>query len=51
MLLGGVWIFQGAGVLKGSFMTGERLWLWVGIGCVLVGLLTLVRALGTRPNR
>jgi hypothetical protein len=26
VLVGGVWIFQGIGVLKGSFMTGQALW-------------------------
>jgi len=47
MLLGGVWIFQGAGVLKGSFMTGQSRWLWIGIVCVAVGPLSLVGALRT----
>ena len=40
--VGAVWILQGANVLPGSFMTGRRLWLWIGIACVLVGLLLLV---------
>jgi hypothetical protein len=40
--VGAVWILQGANVLPGSFMTGQRLWLWIGIACVLVGLLLLV---------
>lgn len=36
--VGGVWIFQGIGVLNGSFMTGQSVWGWVGAVCVLVGL-------------
>ncbi len=36
--LGGVWIFQGIGVLNGSFMTGQSVWGWIGAACVLVGL-------------
>jgi hypothetical protein len=35
---GGVWIMQGAGVLPGSFMTGQRMWLVIGIIVALVGL-------------
>jgi hypothetical protein len=48
LAVGGVWILQGSGVLKGSFMTGERMWLWIGIVCVLVGLPVLARGLRTR---
>ena len=40
--VGAVWILQGANVLPGSFMTGQSLWLWIGIACVVVGLLLLV---------
>jgi hypothetical protein len=29
---------QGAGVLPGSFMTGQRMWLVIGIIVALVGL-------------
>jgi hypothetical protein len=35
---GGVWILQGSGVLPGSFMTGQRMWLVVGIIVAIVGL-------------
>jgi hypothetical protein len=35
---GGVWIMQGTGVLPGSFMTGQRMWLVIGIIVALVGL-------------
>lgn len=43
VLTGLVWAFQGAGLLGGSFMTGETLWLRIGIACLIagVGLLAL----------
>ncbi len=45
VVLGGVWVFQGIGVLKGSFMTGQAFWGWVGAVCVLLGLPILARGL------
>jgi hypothetical protein len=38
MLAGGVWILQGSGVLPGSFMTGQSMWLIIGIIVAIVGL-------------
>jgi hypothetical protein len=38
ILAGAVWILQGSGVLPGSFMTGQRMWLIVGIIVGIVGL-------------
>lgn len=38
ILTGAVWILQGAGVLLGSFMTGQRMWLYIGIIVGIVGL-------------
>jgi hypothetical protein len=38
ILVGAVWIFQGAGVLPGSFMTGQRMWLIIGIVVAIIGL-------------
>jgi len=35
---GGLWILQGSGVLPGSFMTGQRMWLIIGIIVAIVGL-------------
>jgi hypothetical protein len=40
--VGAVFTFQGYGTLKGSFMTGSRLWLWVGIACLVAGVVVLV---------
>ena len=34
LLTGLVWVGQGLGYIKGSFMTGDMKWFW--IGCVLV---------------
>ena len=33
-LVGLVWVLQGAGVLPGSFMTGDMLWFWLGLGLI-----------------
>jgi hypothetical protein len=38
ILVGAVWILQGSGVLPGSFMTGQRMWLVIGIVVAMVGL-------------
>ncbi len=52
VLAGGVWIFQGIGVLKGSFMTGQAFWGWMGALCVMVGLPVLVGGVrGVRSGR
>jgi hypothetical protein len=33
-LVGLVWTLQGVGLLRGSFMTGDMLWAWLGLGLV-----------------
>ena len=38
ILAGAVWILQGTGVLPGSFMTGQRMWLIIGIIVGIVGV-------------
>lgn len=43
--IGTVWALQGAGILPGSVMSGQRQWLIVGIGLVAAGLALLFRAL------
>jgi hypothetical protein len=50
VLVGGVWIGQGAGFIKGSFMTGSPTWLAVGMLCLAVGLLLIFLALRRRPG-
>ena len=42
VLFGAVWALQGAGVLPGSFMSGSRFWLVVGV-VVIFGGLWLIR--------
>ena len=48
LLVGLVWVFQGAGVLKGSFMTGEALWLIIGVLVAVVGAGLLLGAVRQR---
>jgi hypothetical protein len=50
VLVGGVWIGQGAGFIKGSFMTGSQTWLAVGVLCLAAGLLLIFLALRRRPG-
>ena len=42
VLIGAVWIGQGLGYIKGSFMTGAMQWFWIGLVCALVGAGLLV---------
>jgi hypothetical protein len=37
-LVGLVWVGQGLGYVKGSFMTGDMKWFWIGSVLVVVGL-------------
>ena len=46
--VGAVWSFQGYGALKGSFMTGSPMWMWIGIACLIVGAVLVVRELRSR---
>jgi hypothetical protein len=41
IVVGAVWTIQGYGTLKGSFMTGSPIWMWIGIACVVAGILIL----------
>lgn len=50
VLVGGVWIGQGAGFIQGSFMTGSRPWLAIGLLCLVGGLLVIFFALRPRPG-
>jgi hypothetical protein len=45
LVVGVIWIFQGLDVLKGSFMTGEPFWAWMGALAVLLGLPLVLRGL------
>jgi hypothetical protein len=37
VLLGAVWVGQGLGFIKGSFMTGQSIWALIGIVLFVVG--------------
>lgn len=50
VLVGGVWIGQGAGLIKGSFMTGSPTWLAIGLLCLVVGLFLIFLAVRRRPS-
>jgi hypothetical protein len=50
-LTGAVWTLQGIGILKGSFMTGSAVWLWIGVACLVVGVPMALAGLRTRPSR
>jgi hypothetical protein len=47
LVVGGVWFFQGIGVIEGSFMTGEAVWAVIGVICVVAGLALLL----VKPSR
>lgn len=48
LLLGLLWALQGAGLVGGSFMTGQRMWLVIGIVVAVVGL--VLGYLGVSPR-
>jgi uncharacterized membrane protein YcjF (UPF0283 family) len=51
VLVGGVWIGQGAGWIHGSFMTGEALWLVIGLVVAALGLWLIVGVISSRRTR
>ena len=48
LLTGAVWIGQGLGYIKGSFMTGAMQWFWIGLVCAVVGAGLLVFSIRRR---
>jgi hypothetical protein len=46
--VGVLWSLQGLGIVHGSFMTGQRQWLYIGIVTTLVGLIGLAWATRSR---
>jgi hypothetical protein len=50
VLVGGVWIGQGTGLIKGSFMTGSPTWLAIGLLCLVVGLFLIFLSLRSRSD-
>jgi hypothetical protein len=52
LLIGAVWTLQGANLLGGSFMSGSRMWLVIGLVVLIAGGALLSRSLrgrGARP--
>lgn len=41
IIIGAVWILQGANILGGSFMSGQPLWLYIGIAGMIAGVIGL----------
>jgi len=51
VLLGLLWALQGAGVLGGSVMSGQRMWLVIGIVVAIVGVVLGYFGLSSRTQR
>lgn len=51
VLVGAVWIGQGLGYIKGSFMTGDMHWFWIGVAVGAAGLVLGVFTLSFRRQR
>ena len=49
-LIGGIWLFQGIGVLLGSFMTGQSFWAYAGGATLLIGLVVLLMGLRRKSS-
>lgn len=49
LILGGVFAGQGLNLIPGSFMTGSRIWLAIGIIIAIVGIILMVLGL-RRPG-
>jgi ABC-type uncharacterized transport system ATPase subunit len=49
LLLGALWILQGANVVAGSVMSGQSQWLYIGIVLVLAAAVLLWWANRRRP--
>ena len=51
LLVGLVWVGQGLGYIKGSFMTGDMKWFWIGLAMIAAGMVVGVGALRARQSR
>ncbi|MGA7206912.1 MAG: hypothetical protein WBX27_20055 [Specibacter sp.] len=49
LIVGGVFAGQGMNLIPGSFMTGNRMWLSIGLVIVIVGIILIVLGL-RRPG-
>ncbi|MBA8795203.1 membrane protein implicated in regulation of membrane protease activity [Friedmanniella endophytica] len=51
ILVGLLWIGQGANLIPGSFMTGDPTWLVIGIVVAVAGVLLIVGSRGRNRRR
>ena len=51
LLAGAVFAGQGLGFIKGSYMTGDMTWFWIGSVMIVVGLVLGAAALMRRPRK
>ena len=51
LVVGGVWVGQGLNLIPGSFMTGSRMWLLIGLVVAVVGVVLVVLGLRRRAPR
>ena len=50
LILGAVWTGQGMNLIPGSFMTGSRMWLTIGLITAAVGIILIVLGLRRRDR-
>lgn len=41
VLIGLLWVAQGSNMIGGSAMSGQSMWLWIGVVAVIVGAVAL----------
>ena len=49
LVVGVLWILQGAGIVGGSFMTGRSEWFYTGIVSAIVGIALFAWAVSRPP--
>ena len=50
-IVGLIWTLQGLGVIPGSFMTGNRTWLYIGLVCLASGIFAVIIAVRPPTGR
>jgi uncharacterized membrane protein YdbT with pleckstrin-like domain len=50
LIIGAVFAGQGANLIPGSSMSGERMWLYIGLIVAIIGIILIVLGL-RRPGR
>ena len=51
LLIGAVFTGQGLGYIKGSFMTGDMTWFWIGCGMIVAGVVLAGVSFLRRPKQ